>query len=612
MEAFCTFFPENWLSSSCIFHGFQMQVSWPVASSAWSTWRPEGFQHGTLGDSFVLVREGGVCKGWIGSLDLAIPTHTKRPVSATIHPSTIMSWDCSNFWYWIISRFDLSTAGCISNLWCNISTSVADMGLVLQVQQKQTCEGLEIACARDNWFVVVRLVLTPRKSWLEAEDVQVRYLFSRFCFQLPDSSAEWFMTACKWTALNGSFTVLLGGWILQETHHGSGTDGWCWYEVIVFPCNYHAAQMIPWHSIVLSGTCTSWSSFASYTLGNMPSRWCSSRPQFAQARFGIWQTALFWTSFQVHVTCSYSIQGLIRDSRGACKHSKPTLFPSHLGMRMAGERTPGHSSGFGRWKRGTWAASRGNEPILLPRALSISGVNGIISWCTCLFLDIFRFMHTRVNGVYGLPLPQTSRYSILMKVLGLLINKIGLDLRSFVEPRHKRDDSWLLDRKKTAKSDVSRERDATQLRCKSVNSLNLWEFWDLDSHNWPVCLSWICCPYDLRQQPPATLPDRVGGQEDAGAFSILFPCHSPTAITFGSLAIVKVSGKNCFRTLYGSVGQLRLGPPKGSVESFTKVAAVFHQGSTNVTKVLSSFAVSLVLICLGCQKVLWKVPPSLL
>ena len=57
------------------------------------------------------------------------------------------------------------------------------------------------------------------------------------------------------------------------------------------------------------------------------------------------------------------------------------------------------------------------------------------------FLDIFRFMHTRVNGVDGLPLPQTSRYSILMKVLGLLINKIGLDLGSFVEPRHKRDDS---------------------------------------------------------------------------------------------------------------------------------------------------------------------------
>ena len=39
---------------------------------------------------------------------------------------------------------------------------------------------------------------------------------------------------------------------------------------------------------------------------------------------------------------------------------------------------------------------------------------------------------------------------------------------------------------------------------------------------------------------------------------------SPTAIALGSSAIVKLSGQNCFRTLYGSLGQIRLGPPKGS------------------------------------------------
>ena len=46
---------------------------------------------------------------------------------------------------------------------------------------------------------------------------------------------------------------------------------------------------------------------------------------------------------------------------------------------------------------------------------------------------------------------------------------------------------------------------------------------------------------------------------------------SPTAIALGSSAIVKVSGQNCFRTLYGSLGQIRLGPPKGSAEGSTKV-----------------------------------------
>ncbi len=81
---------------------------------------------------------------------------------------------------------------------------------------------------------------------------------------------------------------------------------------------------------------------------------------------------------------------------------------------------------------------------------------------------------------------------------------------------------------------------------------------------------------------------------------------SPTAITLGSSAIVKVLGRDRFRTLYGSLGQIRLGLPQGSVEGspgfqqgFTKVSPRFHQGS-------SSFVVSLVFwggSVLGLQKV---------
>ena len=45
----------------------------------------------------------------------------------------------------------------------------------------------------------------------------------------------------------------------------------------------------------------------------------------------------------------------------------------------------------------------------------------------------------------------------------------------------------------------------------------------------------------------------------------------PTAIALGSSAIVKVSGQNCFRTLCGSLGQIRVELPKGSAEGSTKV-----------------------------------------
>ena len=49
-----------------------------------------------------------------------------------------------------------------------------------------------------------------------------------------------------------------------------------------------------------------------------------------------------------------------------------------------------------------------------------------------------------------------------------------------------------------------------------------------------------------------------------GGYAVLFGADQfsptvPTAIALGSSAIVKVSGQNCFRTLYGSLGQIRLG-----------------------------------------------------
>ena len=60
-------------------------------------------------------------------------------------------------------------------------------------------------------------------------------------------------------------------------------------------------------------------------------------------------------------------------------------------------------------------------------------------------------------------------------------------------------------------------------------------------------------------------------------------CFS-TAIALGSSAIVKVSGQNCFGTLYGSLSQIYLGkvPPRFS----TQVPARVHHGSTRVLSVL--------------------------
>ena len=70
---------------------------------------------------------------------------------------------------------------------------------------------------------------------------------------------------------------------------------------------------------------------------------------------------------------------------------------------------------------------------------------------------------------------------------------------------------------------------------------------------------------------------------------IFFFLFSPRAIALGSSAIVKVSGQNCFRTLYGSLGQIRLGPPKASAEGSTKVPPRLHQGSTKVSPRLRKF-----------------------
>ena len=76
-----------------------------------------------------------------------------------------------------------------------------------------------------------------------------------------------------------------------------------------------------------------------------------------------------------------------------------------------------------------------------------------------------------------------------------------------------------------------------------------------------------------------------------------------TAIALGSSAIVKVSGQNCFRTLYGSLGQIRLGLPKRSAESSTKVPPRFHQGSTKLPQVSWCLWFSGADSSLGCQEV---------
>ena len=78
----------------------------------------------------------------------------------------------------------------------------------------------------------------------------------------------------------------------------------------------------------------------------------------------------------------------------------------------------------------------------------------------------------------------------------------------------------------------------------------------------------------------------------------------PNSNSFGVLSHSKGFGQNSFRTLYGSLGQIRLGLPKGSAEistkvprkvpprfsprfrqGFTKVSPRFHQGSTKLLQI---------------------------
>ena len=88
-----------------------------------------------------------------------------------------------------------------------------------------------------------------------------------------------------------------------------------------------------------------------------------------------------------------------------------------------------------------------------------------------------------------------------------------------------------------------------------------------------LCLFWWCGVYIHWQNTPTPClrgrfllrfwPTRCVGfvRRLRGGYAVLFGADlfSPTAIALGPSAIVKVSGQNCFRTLYGSLGQIRLG-----------------------------------------------------
>ena len=105
----------------------------------------------------------------------------------------------------------------------------------------------------------------------------------------------------------------------------------------------------------------------------------------------------------------------------------------------------------------------------------------------------------------------------------------------------------------------------------------------------------------------------------------------PNSNSFGVFSHSKGFGQNCFRTRCGFVGQIRLGPPKGSAEGSTKVSPRFHQGCTSfvVSLVFSSGSSAIIVKVLGqndtfffwgssqqmafdSQKVLWSVPQTVL
>ena len=125
-----------------------------------------------------------------------------------------------------------------------------------------------------------------------------------------------------------------------------------------------------------------------------------------------------------------------------------------------------------------------------------------------------------------------------------------------------------------------------------------------------------------------------------------FLAFSLTATALGPSGIVKVSGQNCFRTLWFSgadpskgcqkvlrkvplrfhqgstnfcgvsacLGQIRLGLPKGSMEGSAKVSLRCHQGFTKVAQVSSCLRSSrfFAQTAFASQKVLWSVPQSVL
>ena len=75
----------------------------------------------------------------------------------------------------------------------------------------------------------------------------------------------------------------------------------------------------------------------------------------------------------------------------------------------------------------------------------------------------------------------------------------------------------------------------------------------------------------------------------------IYICNSPTAIALRSSAIVKVSGQNCIRTFYGSLGQIRLGLPKHSCGQLRLgLPKGYVEGSTKVHKGCASFMTSLI------------------
>ena len=90
---------------------------------------------------------------------------------------------------------------------------------------------------------------------------------------------------------------------------------------------------------------------------------------------------------------------------------------------------------------------------------------------------------------------------------------------------------------------------------------------------------------EARTVPPAVCLQPVKGPQPMNRAGHHF---SPTAIALGSSAIAKVSGQNCFRTLCGSLGQIRVELPKGSADgstkSFTKGSNEVHQSFTKVAQ----------------------------